>query len=550
MKPEETSLIDWCSASSTAARPVAVIGGHGTQLSNWGSLQDDALRVAAALQPYGMAPGCRVAILGGTSRELITAIQAVWLAGCTLTILPLAGRQRSSSRFAEQTRSRVRWLQPTFVLGESTWLQTVGLEPTTAGEPMVFELSQLERLAANASPDQLDHPSHEPGRLALLQLTSGSTAEPRAVMVPERCLVANVGAIRDGLQLDEADRIMSWLPLFHDMGLIGMLTLAMATGTSLVLADTGTFAVQPRRWMEWMSDFQATISCAPNFAYGLAAKTFESGGTYDLTRWRIAINGAEPIDVPTLERFIAMAGVHGFPASAAFCVYGLAEATLAVTFPTPGTGLQVDTIERTALEKAGQARPAARDAVDSRAFPLLGTPLADFELRIRKDAGPLAADREIGELEIKGSSVTPGYLDGPQLPADGWFRTGDLAYWTGEQLVISGRAKDMIIVAGRNLYPEDIERAAVLVNGVRAGNVVAFGVEVNGREAVVVAAECRIGVRPELRRSVARIVRDTVGVSPYDVLLLEPGALPKTSSGKLQRARCRQDYLDGVLAEV
>jgi fatty-acyl-CoA synthase len=543
----ESSLFEMISAASATAKPVSIINSHGTETSNWTELHDDARRMAAILQARGLSPEDRVAVIGETSRELVTAVQAIWLAGASLTVLPLRGRLRNDSVFATQTREKLQRLRPSLVCGDPSWLSVAGIEGSDGGLG-VMELAHLSRLAAQHA-EAFERPTDEPDRPALLQFTSGSTSEPKAVMVPERCLVSNIKAMERGFELAESDSIMSWLPLFHDMGLIGMLTLAMATGTEMVLAAPAVFAAEPRRWMEWISDFRTSISCAPNFAYGVAARSLASSGSHDLSCWRVAANGAEPIDVPTLRRFIAAAGLHGFPPSSAFCVYGLAEATLAVTFPIPGAGLEVDIVDRSDLEKLRYARPSTESSPDGRRFAFLGRALGDFKLQVRRASGHLAADREIGELEIRGSSVTPGYLGGPKLAPDGWLRTGDLAYMVDGQLVISGRLKDMIIIAGRNICPEDVERAAELVDGVRTGNVVAFGVQVDGgREAVVVAAECRpAAAHAAIRRGVAEAALDTVGISPHDVVLLEPGTLPKTSSGKLQRARCKQSYLDGTL---
>ena len=269
----------------------------------------------------------------------------------------------------------------------------------------------------------------------------------------------------------------------------------------------------------------------------------------DLSSWRLALNGAEPVDPAAVEAFCAAATPHGFDAKAAFPVFGMAEATLAVTFPDIGVGMEVDTVDRNALENERYAAPASGGTAVTRRLAMLGRPLRGFELRIRDpESGDALGDREVGELEIRGPSVTPGYYASREATEsafhDGWFRTGDLAYLVDGRLVVCGRLKDMIIVGGRNLFPEDIERAASTVDGVRAGNVIAFGSDRRrGRESIIVVAETRSGEDTQpVRDAVASTVSDAVGVPPVDVVLVRPGTLPKTSSGKLQRSLCRDRY--------
>jgi fatty-acyl-CoA synthase len=269
----------------------------------------------------------------------------------------------------------------------------------------------------------------------------------------------------------------------------------------------------------------------------------------DLSSWRLALNGAEPVDPSAVEAFCAAAAPHGFDATAAFPVFGMAEATLAVTFPDIGLGMEVDTVDRAALEHERHAAPASGGTGEARRLAMLGRPLRNFELRVcDPESGRVLRDREVGELELRGPSVTPGYYRRDDATAvafrDGWFRTGDLAYLVDGRLVVCGRFKDMIIVGGRNVFPEDIERAAGSVDGVRAGNVIAFGSDRRrGREQIVVVAETRADDdTAPVRDAVATRVSDAVGVPPVDVVLVRPGTLPKTSSGKLQRSLCRDRY--------
>jgi fatty-acyl-CoA synthase len=306
--------------------------------------------------------------------------------------------------------------------------------------------------------------------------------------------------------------------------------------------------------MEWMSEHRATATAGPNFSYALATRALRrlAPGTLDLSRLRIALNGAEAVDPAVVEAFIAAGAPQGLHPGAAFPAFGMAEATIAVTFPRPGQGLRTDPVDRRVLETDDYAAPADPDGPGTRHQVLLGRPVPGLEIRVvDPETGHVRREREVGELEIRGSSITPGYYRRPDATEgafhDGWFRSGDLAYLVDGELVICGRIKDLIIVGGRNVYPEDVERAVASVAGVRAGNVIAFAVDGRkGKESLVVVAESREVDVDSVRQAVAGRVRDVVGLPPEEVVLVEPGTLPKTSSGKLQRSLCRARYQEGV----
>jgi fatty-acyl-CoA synthase len=331
----------------------------------------------------------------------------------------------------------------------------------------------------------------------------------------------------------------------------------MLTGFDLAIAAPQDFLAAPGDWMRWMSDLGGTVTCGPNFAYALAARALRRGGDLDLSRWRLALNGAEPIDPDAVEAFCAAGAPHGLRAATPFCVYGMAEATLAISFPVPGAGMSVDVVERAALEHERYAAPASGAGAGNHArrLALLGRPVRGLEVRVcDPESGTPLAERAVGELELRGTSVTPGYFrrDDESAFHDGWLRTGDLGYLVDSEVVVCGRLKDVIIVGGRNVYPEEIERAAAAVEGVRAGNVIAFGVAGRrGKEGIVVVAETRAGadvvVEGALHDDVVDRVCDAVGIPPLEVVFVEAGSLPKTSSGKLQRSLCRDRYRAGAL---
>jgi fatty-acyl-CoA synthase len=543
-----TTLLARIEAAADTSSAITFLGSaapdHRAERISWAELHEDARGVAAALQAAGVAPADRVAIVGPTSRPLVTAIQATWLAGATVVCLPLPMRLGSIEAFAAQTRARIANAGARVVLVDPE------LEPflvTEPGDPPVLRITELAGAAA-----AWERPIEDPDALAMLQFTSGSTDDPKGVKLPHRCIVNNIDAIVEGAELGADDVGVSWLPLYHDMGLIGMLTTPMTTGFDLGIAPPQDFLAAPADWMHWMSDLRATLACGPNFAYALAARALRRVDGLDLSRWRLALNGAEPIDPGAVESFLDTGAAHGLDPKSAFCVYGMAEATLAISFPLPGTGMAVDTVDRVALERDRYAAPPKAGA-DTRRLALLGRPLRGLEVRVcDRDTGAPVGDREVGELELRGTSVTPGYWQRDDVTRatfrDDWLRTGDLGYLVDGEVVVCGRIKDVIIVGGRNVFPEEIERAAAAVDGVRAGNVIAFGTTGRrNKEGIVVVAETRADEPRRLHDEVVERVCDVVGIPPLEVILVQPGSLPKTSSGKLQRSLCRTQYLDDEL---
>jgi fatty-acyl-CoA synthase len=521
-------------------------GADGRERVRWAALHDDARAMAAALQSRGVGPGVHVALLGPTSRPLVTAIQAVWLAGGTLVCLPLPMRLGSIEEFAHQTRRRIQNARAALVVVDPELEPFLVIEP---GDPPVVRLDELRGAAA-----RWERHDDDDDRLAIIQFTSGSTDDPKGVTLPHRCLVENIDAIVEGAALGVEDVGVSWLPLYHDMGLIGLLMTPMLTGFELGLAPPQDFLAAPGDWVRWISDMRATVTGGPNFAYALAARAMRRLDGLDLSAWHLALNGAEPIDPTAVESFLEAGARHGLDSKAAFCVYGMAEATLAISFPEPGTGMTVDTVDRATLEHERYAAPANANA-EARRLPLLGRTLRGLELRVcDPETGEERRSREVGELELRGTSVTPGYFARDALNAatfhDGWLRTGDLGYLVDDEVVVCGRIKDVIIVGGRNVFPEEVERAAAHVEGVRTGNVIAFGKPGRrGKEGIVVVAETRADEidLTSLHDQVVDRVCAAVGIPPLEIVFVQAGSLPKTSSGKLQRSLCRTQYdADGL----
>jgi fatty-acyl-CoA synthase len=532
---------------------VTFVAGDDHETLTWGQLHVEATAVAAGLQAHGVEPGDHVALLGPTTRRLVTAIQAIWLTGGALVTMPLPMRMGALDQFIEQTRNRILRADSKVVVIDSQLADFV--EPQPGDPPFI----RLDDLFADDAPtaDDYRRPADDPSALAVLQFTSGSTSEPKGVMLPHQNICHNLDGAWIAADLTHDEVIVSWLPLYHDMGLVGLLSIPMTKDTHLVQGAPQDFLAKPIRWMRWLTQFHGTASAGPNFSYALAARALKrTDEELDLSQVRVFLNGAEPIDAPTFRRFLEVGERFGLDPSVAFPAFGMAEVCIAGCFPTPGKGLVTDVVDRAKLETEHKAVPVDPGTEGSTELALLGRPVPGLEIEIvDPKTGERCADREVGELRIRGNSVTTGYYKQPEATAelivDGWLHTGDLAYTVGGELVICGRIKDVIIVGGRNVYPQDIEKVVGEIDGVRTGNVIAFGVEGRqGAQSIIVVAETKTNGGDELRREITRRVTESVGIPPKEVVLVVPGTVPKTSSGKLQRSACRLQYLAGELEEI
>ncbi len=532
---------------------ITFVSGDEHESTTWTALHLEARAVAARLQAEGIGPGSHVALLGPTTRPLVTAIQGVWLAGATLVTMPLPMRMGALEQFIEQTRNRIRRSDSDLVLIDPELAAFVAPEP---GDPPFLGLDEVAGPGATASSDDYRRPDIDPGSLAVLQFTSGSTSEPKGVMLAHERICNNLTGAVQAAHITDDDVIVSWLPLYHDMGLIGLLTIPMSICGTLVQGAPQDFLARPIRWMRWLSDFHGTGTAGPNFAYALAARSLKrTDEELDLSAVRILLNGAEPVDAATFDRFYGAGERFGLRRATAFPAFGMAEVCIAGTFPEPGIELRTDWVDRQSLERDRLAVPVEPGGSSATELTLLGRPVPGLEIRIvDPDSGEELGERCVGELHIAGNSLTEGYYRNPEatdeLIRDGWLHTGDLAYTVDGQLVVCGRIKDVMIVGGRNVYPQDVEKVVGEVEGVRAGNVIAFGVEGrHGAQNVIVVAETRESTHlDDLVRRIVGAVTESVGIPPKEVVLVDPGTVPKTSSGKLQRSACRQQYQGGELA--
>ena len=402
-----------------------------------------------------------------------------------------------------------------------------------------------------------DAPLVRPDDLCFLQFTSGSTSKPKGVMVRHRNLVANAQAFLGphGLDRRDEDKGVSWLPLFHDMGLIGFVLGTLVCDIPVVVLPTETFARSPGLWLETITKHRGTITYAPNFAYQLVTRRVKERqmADLDLSTLRIAGSGAEPIRARTLEAFADKFAPVGFRRTAFLPSYGMAEATLAITFHPHGTEMVVDRVDPAAM-RDGIATPSEAD--DALELVGCGRGFPEHEVQVVDEAGAPLPERRVGQVVARGPSITEGYFERPDATAeawkDGWLQTGDLGYVATvagvPQLFICGRLKELIIIRGANHYPQDLEWAVADLEGVRRGNVFAFSVMVEGVEQLVLAVEATSRDAERLQVEVARLIQQKFGLSPHEVVLCPVGTLPKTSSGKAQRRKTKQLYESGELA--
>ncbi|OBF96369.1 fatty acyl-AMP ligase [Mycolicibacter sinensis] len=506
----------------------------------WAEVHERARRIAGGLAAAGVGPGDAVGVLAGAPVEIAPTAQGVWIRAASLTMLHQPTPRTDLAVWAEDTMTVVDMIDAKAVIIS---------EPFLAAMPVLQEkglkvLTVAELLAA----DPIDPEEAGEDDLALMQLTSGSTGSPKAVQITHRNIYSNAEAMFISAEYDvEKDVMVSWLPCFHDMGMIGFLTVPMYFGAELVKITPMDFLRDTLLWAKLIDKYKGTMTAAPNFAYALFAKRLRkqaTPGQFDLSTLRFALSGAEPVEPADVEDLIDAGKPFGLKPEAILPAYGMAETVLAVSFSKCGAGLVVDEIDADLLAALRRAVPATKG--NTRRLASLGPLLKGIEIRIVDEHGNSLPPRGVGVIQLRGEPVTPGYLTmAGFLPAQdehGWYDTGDLGYqMENGHVVVCGRVKDVIIMAGRNIYPTDIERAAGRVDGVRPGCAVAVRLDAgHSRETFAVAVESNAWQDPaEVRRiehQVAHEVVTEVDMRPRNVVVLGPGSIPKTPSGKLRRA--------------
>ena len=510
-------------------------------------LSTGSRRMAARLRELGAGPGDRIGALFTNEPDFLLLLFAISRLGACIAPMPLPVSAR------EAYPARIRRVLDNAGIKDAVVSRRLSrlrplAEQALAGRRLLSldELAPVPGTVAEVGDGQAD-----PDREFILQYTSGSTATPKGVPLSHSNVLACVQAIRTGIDLAPGDRNGIWLPFFHDMGLFGTLTAVLA-GIPCTVWQPSAFIKDPRRWLREFADSGHTISAMPNFAYDYLVRAVPADevAEYDLSRWRVAFNGAELVSVESVESFLAHFAAAGFGPQAMMPVYGLAEATLAVTFPPIHRGPLFDWADRAVLAGKGVAIPVGREDPGARGLISVGHPVLGMRLRIADpDGGEVLGERRVGEVQLRGPSVTAGYAgdaDPAQLfTADGWLRTGDLGYLAGGELFITGRIKEMIILRGANYYPDDVENAVRTEPGVYRKRCVAFVSQVtDGLDRMTLVAETArpAGEHGELAGQLRACVQAALGLDDLMIVLAPPHSIPRTTSGKLQRIDAKQRF--------
>jgi 1-acyl-sn-glycerol-3-phosphate acyltransferase len=549
-------VLDWHLQAHADRHHLTCLDGDAEQPLTYRQLADAGAAVAAGLQRAGVLPRQCVAIMLPTSPEYFATYLGILRAGAVpVPIYPPA----RASQLEEHVLRHAGILDN----ARATLLVTVPeamtvarlLQARIAGLRHVMTAQQLA--AHRGTPAAVEVRGDD---IAFIQYTSGSTGNPKGVALTHANLLANIRAMEQAVRATPRDVFVSWLPLYHDMGLIGAWLGALYVGYALVVMSPLAFLARPERWLQAIHRHRGTLSAAPNFAYELCVKRIDDAALagLDLACWRIAFNGAEAVSPDTVQRFeqrfeqrFARCGLRPGTVTP---VYGLAEACLGLLFPPLGRALRIDRVQRAPFEREQRALPAADDDATARRFVGCGAALPGHEVRLVDDQGREVGERVEGRLEFRGPSATHGYFRKPEQTArllhDGWLDSGDRAYRADGDVFITGRVKDIVIRGGRNLYPEPIEEAVGNVDGVRKGCVAVFGSAdaASGTERLVVLAETQPGdaaTQAARRDAVTRAVIAAIGEPPDEVVLVPPHSVLKTSSGKLRRSACRAAYEAG-----
>jgi acyl carrier protein len=523
----------------------------------YGELAARARNVARGLIAHDVVPDDRVALMLPTSLDFFVAFFGILYAGAIpVPIYPPMRLSQLEDHLRRQTGIlRNAGCCLLITMPEGLWLASL-LRPQVESLKAIESVTGLEALA---SPLDLHFPKN-PDSIALIQYTSGSTGDPKGVVLSHANLLANIRAMGAVMEASSADVLVSWLPLYHDMGLIGAFLGCLHFAAPLYAMSPLSFLVQPESWLWAIHRFRATFSASPNFGFELCLNKIADADLkgLNLSSLRMVVNGAEPISAQTLRRFIDRFGRYGFSADAMAPVYGLAECSVGLAFPPPGRGPVIDRISRDRLSREGIAELAKLEDPRPLEIVACGQPLPGHEIRIVDEAGHELGDRQEGRLEFRGPSATRGYFRNEaktrELIRDGWHDSADRAYVAGGDVYITGRIKDIIIRAGRHLYPQEIEEAVAAIPGIRKGGVAVFGLidPSSGTERVVVLAETRESdpaVRSELMARVHEMTTIISGTPPDEIVFAAPRTVPKTSSGKIRRSAAKEIYVSGHIGQ-
>src|SRR5271165_2515595 len=546
--------LEWHAGRHPDRLHLTVLEDESTPLAtfSYGALAEAARNAAQGLIERDIMPGDRVALMLPTGRDFFVAFFGILYAGAIP--VPIYPPTRLS-QLEEHLRRQAGILRNAGARLLITLPEGRRLAGLLRAQTEVLEGFESVASLETAAPTPLPRVA-DPESAALIQYTSGSTGDPKGVVLSHANLLANIRAMGEVMEASSADVFVSWLPLYHDMGLIGAWLGCMYFGAALYAMSPMSFLVRPESWLWAMHRFRATFSASPNFGFALCLDKVPEAAIegLDLSSLRMVANGAEPVSAQTLRRFIDRFGCYGFPAQAMAPVYGLAECSVGLAFPPIGRLPIVDRVDRERLSIHGVAEPAKPDDPNMLEIVACGQPLPGHEIRIVDEAGHELGERREGRLEFHGPSTTRGYFHNEaktrELIRGVWLDSGDRAYLAGGDVYVTGRVKDIIIRAGRHLYPQEIEEAVAGVPGIRKGGVAVFGVAdaTAGTERVVVLAETREtdpARRAALQSRASEVVTDAAGAPPDEIVLAPPGSVPKTSSGKIRRSAAKELYESG-----
>ncbi len=520
----------------------------------WGELWLQAQSAARGLHARGIRPGDHVLLLVPEVQEAVRALLGAWTLGCPTSILGLPYRLTDLQAYLDSLRTTARKLESKALVLSRAVASMAEAVAAQGAEGGPAKLLVAEDLAGDHPPVRLE-PEEAPGP-AFIQLTSGSTGHPRGVVVPHERAMLHMASMSQALPSPEHASAVSWLPLNHDMGLLGGLLFPFFNDFTAHLISPLDFRSRPLVWLEALARFRGTITGAPPSAYAiclqLAGRALER--QLDLSACEVAMIGAEPVSPALLRRFSEAFAPCGFRERAFYPVYGLAEATVAVTFPRKLDPVKVDRIDRGALEREGRAAPAV-EGQPALELTGLGAPIPHTELRVVDEAMQPLEDRREGEVLVRSATMMKEYHGEPEVTAaafhEGWLRTGDLGYRADGHLFITGRKKDLIIKGGHNLSPPVLEEIALQVQGVRPGGAAAVGVWSAERQTELAYLVVETKLEGQERAALGERIRERLkanGIAIDQVRLVAPGTLPKTTSGKLQRRAIAAAIAEGKLA--
>jgi len=548
--PTLTAALDFAATGETGVNLYS-LRGELVEALPYADLRAQARDLAGRMLATGASPGDTVGLIAETDADFVRAFFACQYAGLAPAPLPLPAPLGGRAAYVDQICRMLASARASILVGPASmaaWLPEIA-----AQTPLKFA-----GVLADLPPTSgVELPFIEPDQTCYLQFSSGSTRFPTGVVVTHRALMANAVAItRDGLQVRPEDRAISWLPLYHDMGLIGFLLSPMTSQMSVDLLPTGAFVRRPLMWLDLLTRNGGTISYSPTFGYELCARRAEAAAIdhLDLSRWRSAGLGGDMIRTGPLKAFAERFSAVGFSETAYVASYGMAEATLALSMAPLGGGLKVERLDIEQLENGLAVE--SDDADRARDFARNGPVLPHHELEVRNEDGMPLAERQVGRIFARGPSLMQGYFEQPEETArvmaeEGWLDTGDLGFLVEGEIVITGRAKDLIILNGRNIWPQDLEwTAEAETDGLRSGDVAAFSTPGEAEDLIIVLVQARGGdadSRKALAETVATVLRVRHSVE-VQVHLVGAHALPQTSSGKLSRSKAKAAFLVGAYA--